>query len=309
MRIAVLGCGSIGRRHLANLGALGYRDVVAFDPDPAAQCVQTLEEVWDFEPEVALITAPSQLHIELARVATQHGCNLFIEKPLSHTLDGVDELCAEVKARRLVAMVGCNMRFHPGPAAVKRLIESKAVGDVIAMRLHTGSYLPRWRPWQDYRQSYSASAVWGGATLDCIHEIDLALWFGGPAKLISAASVPARTLGLETEGLTEMLLRHDSGALTNVHLNFVQRDYHRGCEIIGSEGTLRWDFGARRVDRFGADGEIAESFPEPEGWQLNDMYVDELRHFLDCVAAGRPAVNPLHEAKATLRLALEARRS
>ncbi|MBM4431303.1 MAG: Gfo/Idh/MocA family oxidoreductase, partial [Chloroflexi bacterium] len=123
MRAVILGCGSIGRRHLRNLRALGQTDLLAFDPAPVAQeavserfgiqCYAVLDDVWAQVPSVALITSPTNLHVELALAAAYHGCHLFIEKPLSHSLDGLDTLCAEVRQRSLITMVGCNMRFHP----------------------------------------------------------------------------------------------------------------------------------------------------------------------------------------------------
>jgi predicted dehydrogenase len=307
MRVAVLGCGSIGRRHIENLRSLGCTDLLLFDPILEAGVLSTLDEVWARKPDVAVIAAPSNLHTELALDAATRGCHLFIEKPLSHTIDRLDLLVHEAETKSVITMVACNMRFHPGPATIKRLIAAGAIGDVIAMRLQTGSYLPRWRPGQDYRESYSASPEWGGATLDCIHELDLAIWFGGPARVVGAASVPARAIGLQTEGLNDILLRHESGVVSNVHLNFVQRDYRRTCQIIGTEGTLAWDFNEHRVDRFGPDGERAETISEPDGWQLNQMYLDELEHFLESVRTGVPSMNPMRDAVNVLRVALTAR--
>jgi predicted dehydrogenase len=92
-----------------------------------------------------------------------------------------------------------------------------------------------------------------------------------------------------------------------VHLNFVQRDYRRACQIIGSEGTIYWDFQARRVDVFGPDGELARSIPEPAGWQVNQMYVDELTHFLQAVERGTPTINPISGGWAALQIALAAK--
>src|SRR5882672_7407751 len=127
---------------------------------------------WAERPDTVLVTAPSSMHVELAIVGARNGCHLFIEKPLSHTLDGVGELLETVKRQTLITMVGCNMRFHPGPALVKRLIDEGVVGNVLAARVKTGSYLPEWRPGMNYRDSYSASVqMGGGALLDCIHEI------------------------------------------------------------------------------------------------------------------------------------------
>jgi len=316
-RIAVLGCGSIGRRHLRNLQTLGATDLTVFEPD-AARCrdieaesgvtaAADLESVWERLPEIAVVAAPTQAHAAAALAAARHGCHLFIEKPLSHSLEGLDLLGAEVEARGLQTMIGCNMRFHPGPAQVKALLERGEVGVPLAARIQTGSYLPRWRPGQDYGQSYSASPEYGGAILDCIHEIDLALWYFGPAALLAAAHLPARTLGLETDGLAEIILRHGRGPLSSVHLNFVQRDYRRCCQIIGSEGTIYWDFAARRVDVYGPDGEQALSLPEPEHWQANQMYLEEMDHFLRAVRRGEPPMNSLSQARETLEIALAAR--
>ncbi|NJN96691.1 MAG: Gfo/Idh/MocA family oxidoreductase [Anaerolineales bacterium] len=317
MRIAVIGCGSIGCRHLRNLHSLGYQDLLAFDPTEAARdyvkrelgviSLATLDEVWAQYPEVLLITAPTNLHAQLIQAAIQHQCHLFIEKPLSHGLNNLAELWTEIKEHGLISMVACNMRFHPGPATVKQLIEEETVGRVIAGRIQTGSYLPRWRPHQDYRQSYSASTEWGGAILDCIHEIDLALWYFGPAQVLAAAKTSASTIGLETDGLAEIILRHEAGILSNVHLNYVQHDYRRTCQVIGSEGTIYWDFNERRVQVYGPTGELIQTWPEPEGWLVNQMYLDELDHFLRAVQTGTPTVNPVGNGITTLKVALAAR--
>jgi predicted dehydrogenase len=317
MRIAVLGCGSIGSRHLRNLRALGQPDLLVYDPSPAAReavgeeafavCCETLEEVWAWGPEAVLVAAPTNLHVEMALEAARRGCHVFVEKPLSHSPDGLEQLCAEVERRGLITMVGCNMRFHPGPAAVRELVRGGRIGKVIAARIQSGSYLPRWRPRQDYHDSYSASPVWGGAALDCVHEIDLALWYFGPASVVGAALLSASTIGLETDGLAEILLRHEGGVLSSVHVNFIQRDYRRGCQIIGSEGTIYWDFEDRRVVVYGADGAVAEEIPEPDGWHLNQMYLDEMMHFIRAVETARQSMNPISGGWDALKIALAAR--
>lgn len=319
MRLATLGCGSVGRRHIRNLKVLGVEHLVAFDvsspvcravaQETGAAAVSTLDEVWEFGPDAAIVACPTNLHVELALAAARHNCHLFIEKPLSYSLEGLDELNAEARRRRLVTMVGCNMRFHPGPAKVKELIDRRAVGQVIAARVQTGSYLPKWRPWQDYRQSYSASPRWGGAILDCIHEIDLALWYFGGAEVVAAAHLPASPIALETDGLAEILLRHRSGVLCSVHVNFVQRDYRRCCQVIGSEGTIYWDLGQHRVDLYGPEGDVTQSFSEPERFDTNAMYVAEMRHFLDAVEGRVDSVNPLEAGRAAVEVALAARRT
>jgi len=317
-RCLVLGCGSIGTRHLRNLRLLGVQDIVAFDAMPerreairrdlGVRVPETLEAAWGEEPQIVIVATPPSEHVGLALEAVRRGCRVFLEKPLSHNLEGVSTLCDAVNRQRTLFMVACNMRFHPGPAAIKAFLDRGDVGAPIAARLHTGSYLPRWRPWQDYRTSYSASPDCGGAVLDCIHELDLALWYLGPARLRGALVCPARSLDLHTDGVAEILLQHDSGAISSVHLNFIQRDYRRSCQIVAEEGTLDWDFEAHLVRRYDQGGSLTERVTEPTGWESNQMYLDEMRHFLEAAENGGRAMNPIEEAAETLRLALESRR-
>ncbi len=315
--VAVLGAGSIGLRHLKNLRALGVEKLACFEPDArrreaGAQALPipffpTLEFVWDFRPAAVVVAAPTQFHLPLALAAVERGIHLFVEKPLAHLADGLPALIDQAERRGLVTMVGCNLRFHPGPAAVRRLLESETVGTILSARVQTSSYLPRWRPSQDFRQSYSASPEWGGAILDCIHELDLALWYFGGGELLAAAVAPATSLGLTTDGLAELLVRHHSGVLSSLHLNFVQHDYRRGCQIAGTRGTIYWDFQEHRVRTFDSTGQPGPHFDEPSGWEINDMYVDEMAHFLACVRAGQATMNPLRRGAEALALALAAR--
>ncbi|MGA7991380.1 MAG: Gfo/Idh/MocA family oxidoreductase [Thermoanaerobaculia bacterium] len=318
MRFAILGCGSIGRRHARNLVTLGERDLIIYDRyAPAGEALASelgvrsctvLDEVWSRDPEVAFVTAPTSDHIELALTAARNGCHLFVEKPLSHSREGVEALAAEVGLRGLVAMVACNMRFHPGPARIKRLVETNGLGQILAAKLHAGSHLPGWRPGTNYRDSYSASASrGGGAVLDCIHEIDLALWYFGPGRVVGAATRPAASIGLDVEGIAEMLLIHGSGVVSNIHLNFVQRDYRRTCQIVGAEASLYWDFENPYIQICRGDGHPPEVEMLPGEWATNDMYVDELRYFLCCIREGRGSLNDIGAARETLEVALHAK--
>jgi predicted dehydrogenase len=315
--VAVLGAGSVGIRHLKNVLSLGLERVVCFEPDPArrelvsrelpAVCVAELDEVWKFEPAVVIIAAPTEFHLRLALATARHDAHIFIEKPLSHSMEGVELLLTECQQKGLITMVGCNMRFHPGPATVRRLLQEKTLGRILCARLQSSSFLPRWRPEHDYRKSYSASPTSGGAILDCIHEIDLADWYFGPGVVLGSATLPASSLGLDTDGAAEILISHHSGVLASVHVNFIQRDYRRGCQIAGTRGTIYWDFAMRSVQVFGEDGTLSRSFAEPEGWEINHMYLDELSYFFDCVDRRQQTDNPISDARRVLALALEAR--
>ncbi len=316
MKIAILGFGSIGRRHAANLRSMNGIDVLAYDPDEGVaagdgcDCVHELSVIWKFEPEVVFVTAPTQRHLELALEAARRHCHLFIEKPLYHTLEGLDALIAIAAANRILTMVGCNMRFHRGLKHVREYVRNDAVGTIRHQRLYTGSYLPAWRPGSDYHRSYSASPIWGGAILDCIHEIDLALWLGGAGDVLAAVSIPATGLDLTTDGLAEILVHHHNGVISSIHLNFIQRDYSRFCRIIGDRGTIYWDFTRNTVSLGDTSGNLKETRGlGPPAEALDEMYVAEIAHFLEAIRQHAQPMNSITEARQTLAVALQARAS
>lgn len=315
MRFLVCGLGSIGRRHLGNLLALGEDDVFGLDPDAAARAqverehgvpvVTTLAEAWPRRPHAVLVTTPTASHLPVAREAVERGCHVLVEKPLAHTWDGVEELVAAAEARGLVTLVGCNLRFEPGLARVKQLLDAGAIGRVVSAGIEFGSWLPDWRPWQDHRHGYAAArALGGGIVLDAIHELDYACWLLGEPVRVACLTAQVDALELETEAVAAILLAFEGGALAEVHLDYVQRTPSRTCRLIGEEGTLRWDFATGEVRLF-ADGAWTTFEREP-AWQTNDMYLDELRHFLRCLAREEEPAQPLREGARVLELALAA---
>ena len=317
--LAVIGCGSIGQRHIANLRSLGVNDMFAFDPQAARRneaarlgvsAVASLDRVWERRPRACVIAAPTSLHLPLALQAAERGCHLFIEKPLAHDWSGVESLINAARRRRLVTLVGCNMRFHPGLRTVERLLQDQAVGRVMAARVEVGQYLPDWHPGEDYRRSYSARRdLGGGVILDAIHEIDYVRWLIGEVADVACMAGKLGSLEIDTEDTAALLLRFANGAIGEVHLDYIQRAYSRTCQIIGEEGTIRWDYTMGHVRWYRARDRQWETFANPPGWEPNQMYVDEMSHFLCCVAGEEPAELDVSEAAKVLRIALAAKAS
>ncbi|MBU0766658.1 Gfo/Idh/MocA family oxidoreductase [Patescibacteria group bacterium] len=317
--VLVSGAGSIGKRHLKNLNNLGIKQLSVCDPNEAnlKSAVEKLDcksyadleaALKEQKPDIVFICSPTKFHITQALNAAKANMNLFIEKPLSINKEHIKELTQEVEERGLTCMVGCNMRFHHGPATVKRLLNEGRIGSVKQAYIYTGSYLPDWKPQQDYRQSYSADPEQGGAILDCIHEIDLALWYLGPATLVSTTSKPATDIDLPSvEGTADLVLWHGSGSESNVHLSFTEHEYKRYCIFNGTDGSITWDINKKKVDVQDVKGTLVDSYPEPEGYDINQMYIDEVNHFLSCIADRRSPQCNLMEATQALDIALKAR--
>jgi len=293
-------------------------DVIAFDiqasrREEVEECfhipvLNSLEEAWQHRPEVAVVAVPNSLHVPLSLEAAKHGCHLFIEKPLSHTMEGVDELLRAVKEKNLITLVGCNMRFHPGIMRVKNLIDEGAIGKVVAARLEAGQYLPDWHPWEDYRNMYSARReLGGGVILDAIHEIDLAHWMLGEVGAVACFAGKLSHLEIDTEDTAAVLLRFANGAIGELHLDYIQRVYSRSCHIIGEEGTILWDFNKRQVKLYSAKTGRWQTFPQNPGYDINEMYIEEMKHFLNCLEGKTKPMLDINSAKRVLEIALAAK--
>ena len=321
LRFFVIGCGSIGKRHMRNLQLLNAGEIFVYDEEVSrrhevmekfhVEGVKNLEEGWDRSPNVAFITAPTSLHIPLALEAARHGCHLFIEKPLSDRLaPQLLQLLDIVKERNLITLVGCNMRFHPVLVKVKRLLEEQAIGQVVAARLEVGQYLPDWHPWEDYRKGYSARKdLGGGVILDAIHEIDYIRWMFGDIASVACLSGKLSHLETDTEDTAALLLQFTNGTIGEVHLDYVQRTASRTGHIIGDEGTIRWDVIGGEVHWYSTRTGHWETFQNSKDWDPNQIYIEEMKHFLRCLEGSETPAQDVFEATEVLKIALAAKRS
>ena len=318
MKGLVIGGGSIGKRHLANLKMLGVQQLALAENDsPRREAVAAelsvrafpdVEPGLEWQPDFVVIATPAHLHLEQGSRAVRDGFHLFLEKPLSHSAAGLFEFSGLVESKKVVSMVGCNMRFHPGPARVKQLLTEDRIGRILFARLHTGSYLPSWRPSTDYRTNYAVrEETGGGCILDCIHEIDLTRWYLGDVREVVCMAGHVSSLEIATEDVASIVCRHVSSAISEIHLDYVQQTYERGCQIVGEQGSIFWDFTKKQVRWFDGGTGQWTTFSQPDGWEMNQMYVDEMKHFIDCVASGRPTALPIPEALAVMQIAFAAK--
>jgi predicted dehydrogenase len=301
--IAILGQGSIGRRHAALFAAEGC-EVLAWDPAPEAETAPGVERVASPEEALAraaaaVIASPSSRHLDQARWALDRGCHVLVEKPLSTSADGVSGLIATARSAGLVLAVAMNLRFHPGPATVRRIVRSGEVGRPLLAHVTFGSFLPDWRPNVDYRRSYSARAeLGGGIALDAIHEVDYAAWTLGEADEVSAWLGRVSDLELDVEDAALFIVRHTGGAVSTIALDYLDRRYRRGCRVVGSEGSVEWSWADEHVRVLTGGAERALAAPS----DVASSYREQARDFLAAVKRGalRPEVSPLAAASEAL---------
>lgn len=317
--ILIAGLGSVGRRHLTNLRALGWRDIRCYrtgrstlpDADLSGTPVDyDLDGALAHQPLAVIVANPTALHLDVASAAARAGAHLFIEKPVSHALAGVAELEAEVRSRQLTALVGFQFRFHPGLRQLRRWIESGAIGTVVSAQAHWGEYLPDMHPWENYRGGYAARPeLGGGVLLTLCHPFDYLRWLVGDIEDAAAIASRRDPLGLAVETSVDTVLRFANGASGHVHLDFVQRPTEHRLSIIGTEGTMSWNQADHTARLFSSATSQWEVVPPPAAFERNTMFLDEMRHFLACLRGDEQPICTLADGRAALEAIDAARRT
>lgn len=319
MKFLVAGLGSIGRRHLRNLLALGERELLLYrtrrstlpDAELDGLPVETdLGRALDWRPDAVIVANPTALHLDVAIPAAQQGCHLFLEKPVSHSLERVDELRAAVAQGGGQVYVGFQFRFHPGLLAVRAALERGKIGRALSAHAHWGEYLPGWHPWEDYRSSYSARPdLGGGVVLTLCHPLDYLRFLMGEVTGLWAFSGKQGDLELGVDDNAEIGLRFASGATGSVHLDYNQRPPHHHLEIVGTAGTVRWDNVDGVAHVYSAEHETWERFAPPAGFERNDLFTAQMRHFIAVVRGAQAPNCTLEDGVRALELALGVLRS
>lgn len=308
MRVAVIGLGSAGSRHARLAAELGH-EVTGYDPEVNPEGISSapsLEAVLD-GADAAIVASPSAMHAEHALAAIDAGIATLVEKPLAANAAAAREVVEAADRSGRPCGVAMNLRFHPGPLALKRLVDEGGLGRVLFARASFGYDLRRWRPGTDYRQSYSARAELGGGILaDAIHEVDELLWLLGPADAVSAQLAHVSDLEVDVEDLALLELQFSSGALGALDLNFFEPSYRRSCLLAGSDAVAEWNWVRGTVEVRDGEGGLRELAVAAEA---EDGYRAELEDFLEAVANGGVPRTTIAEGLAAVEIVEGARRS
>jgi predicted dehydrogenase len=335
LKVLFAGLGSIGQRHVRNLRALlGDKvDILAYrrrgggpvlNADMTVRPGVTLEEAYNIRsfddldralaegPDAVFVTNPNTLHLSVALAAARAGAHLFIEKPISHDMTGIDELVEIVEDRDLVAFVAYQFRFHPGLQLIKRMIKGGRLGRLVHAHIVNGEWLPGWHPYEDYRATHPARRDLGGGALRIqTHELDYALWLFGLPRRVYAVGGQISRLEVDVEDSVSVLLTCEAEGRplpVHVHLDYLQRPPQRVCEVIGDAGQVRYDYYRDEVVLHETATQKTE-IHRFDKFARNDMFVEELRHFLACMRGEAAPLIDLREGIRSMQIGLAAAQS
>lgn len=319
-RVLLVGAGGIGLRHIRGYLKTGRARLDIAEPDDARR--RHAEETYDIDGAIrsledadldaydaAVICAPANFHVPLGLRCARADLPFFLEKPLSVTAEGVDELCDEVERRSLPVYVGYVRRASEETRELRRRALSGEIGTPKLAYLNMSQDFRKYRP--DYRETYYAKRdMGGGVILDAAsHAIDLLIWIFGRVREVVAMHDRMVFEGVECEDTALMLLRFEAGAMAQLSLNQFQKPNVQVLEVIGTEANLKLDM-----------ADLAVAVDDSGTWEHTDyaagvdpMTIHENRFalqanlYLDALEGKQIPLATLDEARHNLAVALAAR--
>ena len=321
--VLIVGSGGIGRRHLKGYGLTGRARLAIVEPDAgrraeAAQLfgiTEAYERIEDADLsrfDLAVICAPANWHVAMIRICAEAGLSFLVEKPLSVTMDGVDEALALVRSRGVLARVGYVRRVADEVVALREQILTGKIGALKLAYLNSSQEFPKYRP--DFQRTYYARPeMGGGAILDAAsHLFDLLIWLMGKPTEVSCMFDRMVLEGTDTEDTCLVTIRFAGGAMATVTINQFQKPNIARFEFIGTKGNLELehsvlsfsddDSGIARESRNYMDGLVPTEAHQARFCMQADAMLDALDGKSCWLAT-------LDDARDNLRVALAAKQS
>ena len=349
LRYGVIGCGSMGREHIANIAALGGEVTAIADPHAASReaalaAMRAPPQVFDDHAgllgsglcDVVVIATPNFTHVEMLRAALATDLHILVEKPLVTRIeDGVD-LLARSRGRRGILWVAQEYRYIPPVAEAIRMAHDGAVGRLhqIAIREHREPFYPKVGNWNRF------NANTGGTLVEkCCHYFNL--------MDVIAREPPVRVFASGGQRVNHLDERYDGRAPDILDSAYVIVEYASGVRamldlcmfaessidsehvtIVGDEGkietllpslTLRYgrreDWGRR--DTWGQASGTGRGVSVRRVWDTSIRYTGhhfgasyvEHVRFARAIRHGRPPEITLEEGLRAVATGLAAHRS
>lgn len=288
-KIAFVGLGSIATRHLKNVHAYlaSQRDSCTVDLYRSSLGRPLAEELQPFvnntylyadeipaerKYDVVFVTNPTSMHYDTVERFVAHTKSLFIEKPVFDSTE-VDEKIFET-IKDIPSYVACPLHYNAVLQYVKQNVNPD---DVICARAMSSSYLPDWRPRQDYRKTYSAHKnMGGGVSIDLIHEWDYLTWlFGMPTEYHSMIK-KVSNLEIDSDDLAIYIGKNDKTSF-ELHLDYFGRQTQRTLDLFTADDTIHCDLIAGTVNYL-MKGETIKLESKRNAFQMA-----EIEHFFDII--------------------------
>lgn len=304
IRIAVVGCGHWGKNHVRNFAELGVLTAVV---DPRAEVAKQFanqysvkalsfdEAIASADVDAVVIAAPAELHADLAGRAFEAGKHVFVEKPISMTMEEGNRMKSAAEKAGKILMVGHLLQYHPAFVALREFVQGGGLGKLRYAYSHRCS-LGKFR--------VEENALWSFAP----HDVSMLLaLFGCAPETVRGMGGTYVTEGIEDECRIDMTFA--DGARAHVLATWLHPFKEHRLIVVGENGMAVFEDSAQgaeklRLYRHTIDTSGREPVPTKADWEAlpygdDEPLQTECRHFLGACAGDHP---PLTDADEALRV-------
>ena len=301
LKVCFVGIGSIARRHIRNLQSVCKERNISLTIDAFRRSVSEVESIntvyynIDDVPsdyDAIFITNPTEFHLDSLVQFHDKGVHFFIEKPIVSFSQLENAKTFETKDESIY-YVAAPLRYN---AVIQWIKNNVNPNDVISIRSISSSYLPDWRPGQNYRDTYSAHRdLGGGVSIDLVHEWDyLTYLFGWPRKVSSLIGKKSN-LEIDSDDYALYIAEYED-KIVELHLDYFGRKTIREVQLFTIEDTIIGNIANNRIE-FLKSGKVIDFHEERDDFQKR-----ELGYFLDMIEGLRETEDGYHHGIDVLEL-------
>lgn len=320
MNVLVIGLGSMGKRRIRNLKALGVKNIVGFDErddrSNEAKEKYDIETVGSFFDAVNknkfdafIISVPPDVHHIYMKKAIELNVPAFIEASVLDT--DLNEIIIKAEENGLLLAPSCTLHFHPAIVKIRSIIENNEIGQVSNFLYHSGQYLPDWHTYERVSEYYVSNKATGGGREIVPFELTwITLFLGFPKRVVGFYKNTIQIEGAETIDDTYNLLMDYGKNIFNLSVDVVSRYATRRLTINGDKKQLYWNWDDNEIKLFDPTNDKWEEIPyeaksAQEGYNKNiteQMYIDEIDAFLKAISKEADFPNSLRHDHRVLNI-------
>jgi len=304
LKLLIIGLGSIAQKHIDAIIKINqFATIYALRSNTNAKPFTNIIDLYKLtdvpnDIDFILISNPTSLHSKTILNVIDFNKPLFIEKPVFDSVINNNEIVRLIKEKNIKTYVACNLRFHPALIFLRDYLSSNNL-KVNEVNVYCGSYLPNWRPLQDYTKSYSANQkLGGGVHLDLIHELDYTIWiFGKPVNYESIKRKVSNLL-IDTFDYTNYNLSYPDFNVS-ITLNYYRSKPKRQIEIVLENEILICDLLTSTI----LNSENKIIFIDND-FDFSKTYVNQMNYFINNLKNENIYMNDINESFEILKIAL-----
>ena len=304
MKVLIIGLGSIAFKHIEAIKKINPSAVIyALRSSNIANSEKEIIDLYNLadvptDIDFILISNPTSLHAETILNVINFNKPLFIEKPVFDSIINNEDIVQLISHKNIKTYVGCNLRFHPALIFLKSYLNNNCL-KINEVSIYCGSFLPNWRPLQDYTKSYSAQKkLGGGVHLDLIHELDYAIWLFGKPLTYKSFKRKVSNLLIDSFDYTHYNLTYPDFNIS-ITLNYYRSQSKRQIEIVLENEVLTCDLFNSTILN-----DKNQILFNDNDFSFSNTYLTQMNYFINNLKNENIYMNDIHESFEILKIAL-----